>query len=320
MNLRKNMEIYTKINTLYARYKNLGSDCPNPKWKKFQNKIIFGKFSDPTFKYLYNCLWEGYSKIDGTNSKIAFYPSTQEICVEGKTEKAQSQHGQFEMLEKISERIKPQLCDMFPKESARFAPIKDGNKIQFYNLYSESGKAEDGAVETTIKFDKEDSISEGGLYGVQLEEVPIYIYGEYFGTGIQKCGSRYIQNGNDFLVFDIKQQGWWTPKDVRDALCKGLKLNTVPFLGVMTLKEIEDKVRAGFTTQFDRAADPTMLEEGIVARPTIPLCDGSGNRIIVKVKYCDYIEYDAVRKEFSDAEFEEFDKWYHENYEDIKIG
>ena len=99
-----------------------------------------------------------------------------------------------------------------------------------------------------------------------------------------------------------------------------MKLNTVPFLGVMTLKEIEDKVRAGFTTQFDRAADPTMLEEGIVARPTIPLCDGSGNRIIVKVKYCDYIEYDAVRKEFSDAEFEEFDKWYHENYGDIKIG
>jgi hypothetical protein len=52
----------------------------------------------------------------------------------------------------------------------------------------------------------------------------------------------------------------------------------------------------------------------------IPLCDGSGKRIIVKVKYCDYIEYDTVRKEFSDEEFEEFNAWYHENIENIKVG
>ena len=300
------LQVYDKIQTLYKRYIFDGSKCPNKKWLKFKNKIILGEFSFKEAGYLFNCLWEATSKIDGTNSKIAFFPSTGEIRVEGKTEKSESQHGQFEMLEKIGENIKPQLCAMFPKESARFTPVKnkETNKVQYY-----LEAADDAMIEP-----------KAGFCGVQLEEVPIYIYGEYFGSGIQKCGSRYIQNGNDFLVFDIKQQGWWTPKDVRDALCKDLKLNTVPFLGVMTLKEIEDKVRAGFTTQFDRAADPTMLEEGIVARPTIPLCDGSGNRIIVKVKYCDYVEYYAVRKEFSDAEFEEFDKWYHENYEDIKIG
>ena len=300
------LQVYDKIQTLYKRYIFDASKCPNKAWTKFKNKIILGEFSFKEASYLFNCLWEATSKIDGTNSKIAFFPSTGEIRVEGKTEKAQSQHGQFEMLQAIGERIKPQLQAMFPKESARFAPVKnkETNKVQYY-----LEAADDAMIEP-----------KAGFCGVQLEEVPIYIYGEYFGSDIQKCGSRYIQNGNDFLVFDIKQQGWWTPKDVRDALCKDLKLNTVPFLGVMTLKEIEDKVRAGFTTQFDRAAGPTMLEEGIVARPTIPLCDGSGNRIIVKVKYCDYIEYDAVRKEFSDAEFEEFDKWYHENYEDIKIG
>ena len=300
------METYTKINTMYKRYIFDASKCPNKAWTKFKNKIILGEFSFKEAGYLFNCPWEATSKMDGTNSKIAFFPSTGEIRVEGKTEKAQSQHGQFEMLQAIGERIKPQLQAMFPKESARFAPVKnkETNKVQYY-------LEADGSALIEPK---------NGFVGVELEEIPVYIYGEYFGADIQKCGSRYIQNGNDFLVFDIKQQGWWTPKDVRDALCKDLKLNTVPFLGVMTLKEIEDKVRAGFTTQFDRAADPTMLEEGIVARPTIPLCDGSGNRIIVKVKYCDYIEYDAVRKEFSDAEFEEFDKWYHENYEDIKVG
>ena len=303
------METYTKIDTMYKRYQFDGKDCPNKDWLKFKNKIILGEFSFKEAEYLFNCLWEAYSKIDGTNSKIAFFPSTGEIRVEGKTEKAQSQHGQFEMLEKIGERIKPQLCAMFPKESARFAPIKEGNKIKFWDVSSEIDRYANANPVTPNR---------EGQYEVCLEEVPIYIYGEYFGTGIQKCGSRYIQNGNGFRVFDIKQQGWWLPKENRDAMCKGLGLETVPFLGVMTLRDIENVVRGGFPTKFEGAADPTMLEEGIVARPIIPLCNGSGNRIIVKVKYCDYVEYDAVRKQFSDEEFAEFDKWYHENIENKK--
>ena len=307
------METYTKIDTMYKRYQFDGKDCPNKDWLKFKNKIILGEFSNKEAEYLFNNLWEAYSKIDGTNSKIAFFPSTGEIRVEGKTEKAQSQHGQFEMLEKIGERIKPQLCAMFPKESARFAPIKEGNKPIYYEI----GSKPIGTSGSEVNFTMAEPNS-SKMYGVALAEVPIYIYGEYFGTGIQKCGSRYIQNGNGFRVFDIKQQGWWLPKENRDAMCKGLGLETVPFLGAMTLRDIEDMVRGGFTTKFEGAADPTMIEEGIVARPIIPLCNGSGNRIIVKVKYCDYIEYDAVRKQFSDKEFTEFDTWYHENIENKK--
>ena len=303
------METYTKIDTMYKRYIFDSKDCPNKDWLKFKNKIILGEFSNKEAEYLFNCLWEATSKLDGTNSKIAFFPSTSEIRVEGKTEKAQSQHGQFEMLENIGERIKPQLCAMFPKESARFAPIKEGNKIKFWDVSSEIDRYANANPVTSNR---------EGQYEVCLEEVPIYIYGEYFGTGIQKCGSRYIQNGNGFRVFDIKQQGWWLPKENRDAICKELGLETVPFLGVMTLRDIEDMVRSGFTTKFEGAADPTMIEEGIVARPIIPLCSGNGNRIIVKVKYCDYVEYDAVRKQFSDEEFAEFDKWYHENIENKK--
>jgi hypothetical protein len=302
------METYTKIDTMYKRYAFDAKTCPNQKWLKFRNKIILGEFSDKEAQYLFHCPWEAYSKIDGTNSKIAFFPSTGEFKVEGKTEKAESQHGQFEMLKEIGERIKPQLRAMFPKESARFAPVKgDNNKVQYCDIT---------LAEDNITFPVATQLKDKTIYGVQMEEVPIYIYGEYFGEGIQKCGKRYITKGNNFVVFDIKQQGWWTPKDVRDSLCKELGLEQVPFIGVMTLADIEDMVRKGFATKF-AAADPTLLEEGIVARPIIPLADGGNKRIIVKVKYCDYIEYDAVRKEFSDEEFAEFDKWYHENVETL---
>lgn len=308
-------QVYTKINTMYCRYQFNGNECPNKKWLKFKNKIILGKFSDETTKYLFDNTWEAYSKLDGTNSKIIFYPSTQQIVVGGKTDSTSSQHGQFEMLQEIGDRIKPILCKMFPKEYARFAPIKEGNKIQYY--LENSYKTEDGGL--GIEYHKTDDIQYDPTIpcfrGVELEEVPIYIYGEYFGQGIQKCGSRYIKDGNGFRVFDICQQGWWTPKDVRDELCKKLGLEQVPYLGNMTLRDIEKMVRGGFTTQFEDAADPTMFEEGIVARPTLPICDPRGNRIIVKVKYCDYVEYDAVRKEFTDEEFEEFSNWYNQNAE-----
>ena len=306
------METYTKIDTMYKRYAFDGKNCPKKEWLKFRNKIILGEFSNKEAEYLFHNLWEAYSKIDGTNSKIAFYPSTQEIRVGGKTDNANSQHGQFEMLEKIGERIKPQLCAMFPKESARFTPTKENNKIQYFDI---KGNVI-GTVACELTYTKTEA-SASTFYGVALEEVPIYIYGEYFGTGVQKGGGRYIQNGNDFLVFDIKQQGWWLPKENRDAICKALGLEQVPFLGHMTLEDIEKMVRDGFATKFDRAADPTLIEEGIVARPVIPLCSSNGNRVIVKVKYCDYVEYDAVRKEFSDKEFTEFDTWYHENVESL---
>ena len=190
------METYQKIDTLYKRYQFKGDECPNQKWLKFRNKIILGEFSNIEAKYLFDNLWEAYSKIDGTNSKIAFYPSTGVIKVGGKSDNATSQHGQFEMLQEIADRIHPMLHAMFPKETARFTQVKDKetNKIEYWDMADPLGI-------TKINPSKD------GQYIVGLEEVPVYIYGEYFGTGIQKGGGRYIQNGNGFLVFDIRQQG-----------------------------------------------------------------------------------------------------------------
>jgi hypothetical protein len=188
---------------------------------------------------------------------------------------------------------------MFPKETAKFVPVKskETNKVQYWDATDPLG------LTTVIPM-------KDGQYVTQLEEVPVYIYGEYFGTGIQKDGSRYIQNGNDFVVFDIRQQGWWLPRENRNAICFELGLKTVPYLGHMTLRQIEEMVMNGFRTKYEGAADPTLLEEGIVARPVIPLCDGRGERIIVKMKLCDYLDYQRVRSQFTDEEFEKFSEWY----------
>lgn len=313
------METYQKIQTLYKRYIFDSKECPSPKWLKFKNNIILGDFSNIEAKYLFDCQWEAYSKIDGINSKIIFFPSTQEIKVGGKTDNASSMHGQFEMLQEISDRIKPQLCEMFPKECARFAPVKnvETNKVQYYDTYADNGASED-IDDYDVFFTKAEpkDINKQSFWGVQLEEVPVYIYGEYYGEGIQKCGKRYIAKGNNFKVFDICQQGWWTPKEVRDGICTELSLDTVPYIGNMTLRDIEKMVKEGFPTKINEASDPTLIEEGIVARPIVPLKNNKGERIIVKVKYRDYKKLSDVMKEFTDEEFAAFEAWYKEHSND----
>lgn len=220
----------------------------------------------------------------------------------GKTDKASSQHGQFELLQEIADRIQPELVKMFPKESAVFAPVKgDDNKVQYYSSINRGERKIADCAD---------------MYMVELEEVPVYIYGEYYGQGIQKCGGRYGDK-NDFAVFDIEVNGWWIPKDMRDAYCKGLGLKQVPFIGVATLQEFEEMVKKGFETKVEGAKDPSLIEEGIVARPTVPIKDTRGRRLIVKIKYCDYKEYADVRKEFTDEEFKEFNDWYNDNIEKI---
>ena len=89
------MQTYTKINTLYKRFQNLGKvELPKKDWIRFQNVISPGDYSNPAYELLKNnILLECYSKIDGTNSKIAYFPSTGEIKVGGKTDKASSQSG-----------------------------------------------------------------------------------------------------------------------------------------------------------------------------------------------------------------------------------
>lgn len=300
-------ETYQKINAMYCRYQFDGKTCPKKEWLPMKNKIIIGKFSMKEAEYLFNNPWIGESKIDGTNSKIMYFPSNGKIEVGGKSDKANSIHGQFEMLEEIGKRIQPILAKMFPKESAKFAPLKDKetNKVIYHKL-SPFGKLDENVVPTC-----------DGDFVTELIELPIYIYGEYYGNGVQKCGKSYSKD-NKFAVFDIKVGGWWMPIEKRNEVCKELGLERVPTLGLMTLQEAEAIVRNGFATKVKDSEDESLIEEGIVLRTPLNLKNDSGNRLIVKIKHCDYVDYDKARATLGEEEFKAFEKWYYEEGE-IKV-
>lgn len=304
-------QTYTKINTLYQRYKNLGKvELPNKKWIKMQNKIILGEFSDKYMAYIKGLLFDCYSKIDGTNSKIYYFPSTGECFCGGKTDNADIVGtGQKAMLDQIIERIKPTLAELFPPESARFIP-KMNDKRQIMG-----GKYVEGLGYGDIT----GTIEDAGKYIIETEEVPVYIYGEFFGKRIQKCGGSYDKDNNRFAVFDICKQGWYIPLDMLKDYCEKLGLDMAPYIGQMTIDEAEKMVMNGFKTLVPNVSNPDLIEEGIVARPVVPIKDPSGNRIIVKIKYCDYNELRAAINDIGgDVEFAKFDKWYKENKEMIE--
>lgn len=301
-------QTYTKINTLYRRYNLGGVDLPNKDWKVFQNKIILGSYSDDFMGYIKDLKFDCFSKIDGTNSKIVYYPSTGECFPGGKTDKADIVGtGQKAFLEQVIERIKPMLAEMFPPESAKFVPVvNDKNQIQYFNISSDVNGAILSAVNPITP----------GVYGVELEESPVYIYGEFFGKKIQ-CGGNYDKENNRFSIFDICQQGWYIPIDMLNEYAEKLGFDVAPYLGQMTIPQAEAMVKEGFKTRVPNVANPDFLEEGIVARPVVPIKDPRGKRIIVKIKTCDYRDLQAAIDKVGVNEYKEFDAWYKENVENV---
>ena len=297
-------QTYTKINTLYKRYKNLGKvTLPNKNWMAFQNKIMIGNYSDDHMEYIRGLKFDCFSKIDGTNSKIVYLPSTGECFCGGKTDNADIVGtGQKEMLDKIIERIKPTLAELFPKESAKFVTVmNDKNQIQYYE--AESGTPMEVTPETVKEY----------RFAVKLEEAPVYIYGEFFGKGVQKAGGNYDKDGKRFAIFDICVQGWWVPIDMLNDYAQKLGLGVAPYLGQMTIDEAEEMVKAGFKTRVPNVTNPDFMEEGIVARPVVPIKDPRGKRIIVKIKSCDYNELQAAIDKVGEDEYEKFKVWYKES-------
>ena len=109
------------------------------------------------------------------------------------------------------------------------------------------------------------------------------LYGEGYGTGIQKGGCYRDDKG--FVLFDVWVNGWWLRREAVFDIADQLAIGVVPVVGVGTLPELVREVKAGFESQWGR-----FEAEGVVARPVVELCARNGQRIITKLKYKDFKE------------------------------
>ncbi len=116
----------------------------------------------------------------------------------------------------------------------------------------------------------------------QEENLEVVLYGEGFGAGIQKAGVGYGQT-KDFVLFDVMINGMYLERNNVDDIAKKLGIKSVPIIGYGTLNDAIEMVKKGFKSQWG-----DFIAEGIVTRPTVELFTRRGERIITKVKYCDF--------------------------------
>ena len=233
----------------------------NTIFKRDANNIImpYDEFAVPELEWLRNCKFDATEKIDGTNIRIEVTPTinddgsiiTFEVSYKGKTDNADI----------------PKHLDAFLKEA-----------------YPEDKVLEALGLPKVIT---EELMVEKNW--PSFESIPMCtIYGEGYGVKIQ-TGGNYIRNGVGFIVFDVKIGNWYLLREDMENIAKKLGAPVVPYIGKFTIDEAIDFVRTGFKSTI--AENPNYDAEGLVLKTPDGLRNRKGERIIFKIKTCDFIKY-----------------------------
>ena len=113
----------------------------------------------------------------------------------------------------------------------------------------------------------------GGEANEQLFEqkfggTPVTLYGEGYGNGIQK-GGLYSQT-QEFILFDVKINGNWQPRESVEDIASYFGIKVVPILVTGTLEQGVDYVK---TKPLSKIAEKDYIIEGIVGRTVKELKD-----------------------------------------------
>ena len=121
------------------------------------------------------------------------------------------------------------------------------------------------------------------------ENLHITIYGEGFGRRIQGCGGRYTRNGVSFILFDVKISFWWLKRNDLEDIAKKLNVEIVPIIGYFNIIDAINYVKTGFKSKISE--DKDLDAEGLVLKTPNGLLFRNGERIITKIKTCDFRKY-----------------------------
>jgi ATP-dependent RNA circularization protein (DNA/RNA ligase family) len=113
----------------------------------------------------------------------------------------------------------------------------------------------------------------------------ICLYGEGVGSKIQK-GRIYVPHDDafDFILFDVMIDGMWLTRASVEDIARGLGIRwSIPvFRG--TLADAIERIKQGIRSEYDESK----LSEGLVLRPEVDILCRNGERVITKIKHCDY--------------------------------
>lgn len=259
---------YQKINTLF---------------KRDVNNIImpYEDFVDPAFEWLKDCKFECSEKVDGTNvrfevSSMPKYENDELIGVsfsveyKGKTDNA----------------VLPKMLEDFMKTTYTPDVIFNGLGIKEFIPVSEFFEHNWLAL---------DEKSKEAIPDINRVPKMYTIYGEGYGAKIQACGSQYLKDSNKVIGFDVKVTSnngdeLYLLNKNRDEIMNKMGMPIVPTIGYFTIQEAIDYVKRGFVSHVAES-NKAFIAEGLVCKSPVGLKNRQGQRIIFKVKTCDWNKY-----------------------------
>lgn len=259
---------YQKINTLF---------------KRDVNNIImpYEDFVDPALEWLKDCKFECSEKVDGTNVRF-------EVSSMPKYENDELVGVSFsvEYKGKTDNAVLPKMLEEFMKTTYTPDVIFNGLGIKEFVPVSEFFEHNWLAIDEKSK----EAIPD-------IDRVPkMYtIYGEGYGAKIQACGSQYLADSNKVIGFDVKvtynngDELYLLNKN-RDEIMNKMGMPIVPTIGYFTIQEAIDYVKRGFVSHVAEN-NKGFIAEGLVCKSPVGLKNRQGQRIIFKVKTCDWNKY-----------------------------
>lgn len=119
------------------------------------------------------------------------------------------------------------------------------------------------------------------LFEQLFGEKEVILFGEGYGAKIQNGG--LYRDDVSFILFDIMVGGIMLERENVEAIARALSIDVVPIILRGTINEAIEYVKA-----HPKSTIGVAPMEGLVGRPAVELRDRAGNRIIVKVKVCDF--------------------------------
>ena len=155
----------------------------------------------------------------------------------------------------------------------------DGHKVSYY------GRTDKAQIPTQL-MNKLIELFGGNINEEMFEQkfgaTPVMLIGEGYGAKIQKGGGDYRQD-NNFILFDVCINNKYLSRDNVNDIANYFGIESVPVIFSGNLQKGIDFVKTKPNSTIG-----TAKMEGLVARPKVELYDKNGNRLIVKIKVCDF--------------------------------
>lgn len=126
------------------------------------------------------------------------------------------------------------------------------------------------------------NVSTEELFEQMFGEKEVILFGEGYGTKIQKVGNLY-RTDVSFILFDVMVEGMYLARNNVESIATSLGVEIVPIVLEGTISDAIKFVKNRPNSTIGQAP-----MEGVVGRPNVEVLDRRGNRLIVKIKVCDF--------------------------------